>query len=145
MDSKINHIRNLIYFGQVDQSFHEKEKEFIRRIGERMGIDSQIIDEEMKAVVNEAPPIPGDAILRFILIDDVLNLMASDEEINEIEIAACKKMAENLGFDSEIISVIADKLIKHSNEGFIQNQVQVLIKDELFRLTAKNKYHEKYY
>lgn len=55
MESKINYIRNLVYLGLVDNEFHEKEKEFIRNVGARLGLNTYEIENEINSVINENP------------------------------------------------------------------------------------------
>jgi len=144
MNSKINHIRNLVYLGQVDNDFHEKEREFVRKVGERLGLGQNEIEKELNSTIVERPPLPTEEILRFILIDDLMNLMAADGKIKDEEIDACKKTAQELGFESDMIISISEKIKKHLMDGFAENATQVLIKNELFKSTIKNYYHEKY-
>lgn len=144
MDSKINHIRNLVYLGQADNDFHEKEMEFIKKVGERLGLSQNEIEKELNSTIDERPPLPTEEILRFILLDDLMNLMASDGKIMDKEIDACKKIAKELGFKSDMIISISEKIKKHLVEGFAENVTQILIKNELFKSTTRNYYHEKY-
>ncbi|MCO6496022.1 MAG: hypothetical protein J5I50_00010 [Chitinophagaceae bacterium] len=144
MDSKINYIRNLVYLGQADNDFHEKEMEFVKKVGERLGLSQNEIEKELNSKIDERPPLPTEEILGFILLDDLMNLMASDGRIMNEEIDACKKIAKELGFESEMIVSISEKIKKHIMEGFAENATQILIKNELFKSTTKNYYHEKY-
>lgn len=144
MNSKIIHIRNLVYLGQVDNDFHEKEREFVRKVGKRLGLGQNEIEKELNSTIVERPPLPTEEILRFILIDDLVNLMAADGKIKDEEIEACKKTAQELGFESDMIISISEKIKKHLMDGFAENATQVLIKNELFKSTIKNYYHEKY-
>ena len=118
MNSKINHIRNLVYLGQVDNDFHEKEKEFVRKVGERLGLGQNEIEKELNSTIDERPSLPTEEILRFILIDDLMNLMAADGKIKDEEIDACKKTAQELGFESDMIISISEKIKKHFSEVF---------------------------
>jgi uncharacterized tellurite resistance protein B-like protein len=144
MDSKINHIRNLVYLGQADSDFHEKEKEFVKKVGERLGINQNEIEKELNSKIDQRPPLPTEEILRFILLDDLMNLMASDGKIMYKEIDVCKKIATELGFEPEMIIIISEKIKNHLTDGFTENATQALIKNELFKSTTKNYYHEKY-
>ena len=144
MDSKINHIRNLVYLGQADSNFHKKEIEFVKKVGERLGLSQNEIEKELNSAIDERPPLPTEEILSFILLDDLMNLMASDGKIMDEEIDACKKVAHELGFESEMIISISEKIKKHLTEGFAENETQVFIKNELFKSTTKNYYNEKY-
>jgi len=144
MDTKINHIRNLIHFAFVDNHLHTKEKDLILKVGERLGIDNVIIEEEIKARGNSKPPLPANEVLRFILLDDILNLIVVDNIIEDGEISELKRVATDFGFQEEIIDSLVVKLRKHIENGFIANQTSLYIKDELFNLTSKNYSDAKY-
>ena len=73
MENEINHIRNLVYFGNSDNDFDEKEKEFIRDVGKRLGLDKATVENEINNKNNAVPPLPANEVLRYILLDDILN------------------------------------------------------------------------
>jgi len=144
MHNKINHIRNLVYLAQSDRHFHKKEKEFVRKVAERLGLSSNETEEVLSPQEFEKPPLPSQEILRFILLDDLLNLMASDGKIKDEEIEICRNIAEAFDFHPDMIVALSEKIRNHLSEGFSENVTQVLIKNELFRSTFKNRYNEKY-
>lgn len=144
MDTKINHIKNLVHFAFVDNNLHDNEKAFIIKVGERLGLEKSIVDYEINNKSTSAPQLPSNEILRFMLLDDILNLILADNEISEEEIKECQKVATEFGFDIEIINSLVDKLKKHIENGFIENQTSHFIKNELFNLTTKNFTDAKY-
>lgn len=145
MDARINYLRNLIYLGQADDEFQDSEKAFVRSVGERLGLSADVVESELNTAVSAPPPLPTDEVLRFVLLDDLLNLAVVDRQIHREEIEACKRFAVSLGFDPAVIEDILSRIEAHIERGFWGNQTQVLIKEDLFRLTNKNFTHEKYH
>ncbi|MCS7035702.1 MAG: hypothetical protein RMJ33_05215 [Saprospiraceae bacterium] len=144
MDAKINYLRNLIYLGQADDEFQASEKAFVRSVGDRLGLPPEVVEKELSATVSTPPPLPTDEVLRFVLLDDLLNLAVVDRQIRREEVEACEKFAVAFGFDAAVIQDILSKIEAHMERGFLDNQTQMLIKQELFRLTNQNFSHEKY-
>jgi len=144
MNSKITHIKNLVHFAYIDNELHEKEKEFIKKVGERLGLDEKLVDEQIQKNSSSTPLLPTNEILRFILLDDIFNLIVIDNVIADEEISECKKIAKNFGFEEEIVDSFIAKLQKHIIHGFVDNKTDLFIKNELFKLTSKNYTDEKY-
>ncbi len=144
MNRKIEHIRNLVYVAYVDKDFHEKEKDFIRQVGKRLGLGDEIIEREIQNKDRAELRLPKDEVLRFILLDDIFNLIVSDNVIKDEEIQACERIAEQFGFDKSVVDNFIDKLNKHIENGFIENKTDIFIKNELYKLAAKNYADEKY-
>jgi uncharacterized tellurite resistance protein B-like protein len=144
MDARVNYLRNLIYLGQADEEFQDSEKAFVRSVGKRLGLSPDVVESELNTAISTPPPLPTDEVLRFVLLDDLLNLAVVDRQIRREEIEACKKFAAAFGFDPVVIEDLLSKMETHIERGFWGNQPQVLIKEELFRLTNKNFIHEKY-
>jgi len=144
MNSKINYIRSLVYLGKIDRDFHEKEKQFVRSVGTRLGLEPSSVEEELIKSIDERHPLPVEEILRFMLLDDLLNLIALDGKLLEEEIVAVQHIAEELGFSGDVVAVVSSKIKAHLAEGFGENATQDLIKDELYKSISKNFFHEKY-
>ncbi len=144
MDAKVNYLRNLVYLGQADDEFHDSEMDFVRSVGERLGLSPDVVERELSASISTPPPLPEDEVLRFVLLDDLINLVIADREIRQEEIETCKQFAITLGFDPAVIHGILEKIRTHLERGFMENQTQLLIREELFRLANKNFLHEKY-
>lgn len=145
MENEINHIRNLVYFGNSDNDFDEKEKEFIRDVGKRLGLDKATVENEINNKNNAVPPLPANEVLRYILLDDILNLSIVDNIIKDEETLECKRIAKSFGFDEVVIDAIISKMNQHLDSGFSENNSSGLLKNELFKLTSENKSYGKYY
>ncbi len=145
MDAQVNYLRNLVYLGQVDNEFQEVEKDFVRSVGERLGLASDVVERELVSNISTPPPLPSDTILRFILLDDLITLAVSDGRISEEETRTCIRFAEAFGFEPDIVRGILEKISAHLQRGFQGNQMQLLIRNELFRLNNRNFFYEKYH
>ncbi|NOY50251.1 MAG: hypothetical protein GXO88_06800 [Chlorobi bacterium] len=104
MNSKITHIKNLVHFAYVDKEFHEKEKEFIKKVGARLGLDESTVDNQIQQNISTTPLLPTNEILRFILLDDIFNLIVIDNVITDEEITECKKVAKEFGFEDDMVN-----------------------------------------
>ncbi len=144
MERKVEYIRVLIYLGRADAEFHEKEKEYIRKVGFRLGLNDEDLDKELSATTAEAFALPQEEVLRFTLLDDLINLMISDGKITEEEIKICEKIANELGFHTDAVGSIINSVKKYLIAGSVENEIHLFVKNELFKLAAKNYYHEKY-
>jgi len=145
MEGRIEYIKCLVYFGYIDNELHELEKEFVRKVGRRFGLEQALIDEELKLERSAIEPsFPSSEIMRFMLLDDLLNLMAVDGKIKTEEINYCKEIAEKFGFESSLMDSLAQKLQQHIRSGCMCNHTSSLIKNELFRITLKNFTNERY-
>ena len=138
------HLQNLVYFASVDKEFVIEEKNFIRQVGMRFGLD----DEEISIIVDSKPisepKIPESEVERYILFDDVLNLITIDRKVTEDEVFAARKLAIQLGFNSEIANDILNKLKRHIELDFDSNQISHSIKNSVFSLTNNIDSHGKH-
>ncbi|MEQ3655684.1 MAG: hypothetical protein ABNH00_07455 [Dokdonia sp.] len=144
MNSKISHIKNLVHFAYIDNELHESEKKFIHHVGIRLGIEKNDIENELNSPPTSSPDLPTDEVLRFILLDDIINVITSDGIIQEQEVSECKKVAKDLGFEVSLVDTLLNKLLSHIENGFIENKTSLLIKSEVYKLTSKNYSDAKY-
>ncbi len=145
MDKRKKHIQNLVYFALADNNFDIAEKDFIKQVGKRLNIDENELNILLESKVIEQPEIPEDEVQRYILFDDILNLIVIDKKIEEQEESEIKKIAGKLGFPSNMVDDIIVKLKRHIELGFDANQISHSIKNSVFSLTNKNKLsHGKY-
>ena len=135
MNTKINHIKNLIHFAYADGHLHDKELDFIKKVGTRLGLEEVVIEKEIENRSNLTPPLPENEVLRFILFDDILNTIIADSKITQEEIKECKRVAEHMGFETAMVDAMIDKIKNHIENGFIKNSPSQFVKSELYSLT----------
>jgi len=144
MEMKKRHLQSLMYFAHADNHAHPAELDFIRQVGKRLGLD----DDEVNIIINSKivaeVSLPHSEVQRYILFDDILNLIAIDKKITDAEEAGVKKVATALGFSAEMAEATLNKLKRHIELGFDTNQVSHAIKNTLFSFTFNLKSHEKY-
>jgi hypothetical protein len=121
-----NYLQNLIYFAAIDSSLHEREKEFIRMAGRRIGLEPSDIENELSSPVKSKPSFPTNEVVRFVLLDDLFKLMAVDGRLHSAEIEHLENHASQLGFEKEIIQVLHQALVRHKNDGFLHNHIPSL-------------------
>jgi uncharacterized tellurite resistance protein B-like protein len=144
MEPQTNHIRNLVYFAYVDGHLHEEEKAFILSVGDRLGMESAAVESLLADRPVAPPPLPVDEVRKFILLDDIFNVITADGVIEASEKSACEEIAANFGFDKEVVEGFLDKLSTHLEAGFVKNQIAQFIKQETYFRNAQNSSDAKY-
>lgn len=137
MEKRKNHIQLLIHFAKVDNHFDERERQFIRQVGKRIELKDEEIETIMNSQINDKPPIPESEVQRYIIIDDLLNLVAIDKKITPEEENEVKSVAEEFGFPSSMVDEIIEKLKRHIELGFDTNQISHSVKNSVFSLNNK--------
>jgi len=144
MKRKTDHIKCLVHFAQVDREFHEKEIAYIQKIGKRLGLTDDLVMECIREKGMNMPELPESEVLRYILFDDILNLLTIDGVIKPEEATEAKKVAQQLGFDPAMTDQIITKLKKHIELGDQQNEISLSIKNEVYRLSNNIQDHAEY-
>jgi uncharacterized tellurite resistance protein B-like protein len=121
-----NYLQNLIYFAAIDSSLDEREKDFIRTAGKRIGISPADIEYALENPETSKPEFPSNEVVRFLLLDDLFKLMAVDGRLHSAEIEQLEKHASNLGFETAIISEMNEVLVRHKQDGFLNNHIPSL-------------------
>ena len=135
MNTKINHIKNLIHFAYADGHLHDKELEMIKKVGTRLGLTESEIQQEIENRSDVAPPLPVNEVLRYILFEDILHIIIADAEVADAEIAECKRVAEKIGFETEMVVGLISKMKEHIENGFISNTNVEFLQSEMYNLT----------
>ena len=135
MKNQKQHLENLVYFAWVDKDFDQKEKDYIMKVGLRLGLEAN----EVKKII-ETPPIsnfvlPDSEVLRYILFDDILNIICADKKITDEENNETIRIAKELGFDTSIADNLLTNLKKHIELGFDENFISNSLKQVSFLLT----------
>jgi len=138
------HMQNLVYFASIDKEFVIEEKDFIRQVGIRFGLDEEEISIIIDSKPISEPIIPESEVERYILFDDVLNLITIDRRIAEEEVFAARELAKRFGFNPEIADDIFNKMKRHIELGFDNNQISHSIKNSVFSLTNNIDSHGKH-
>lgn len=135
MKTKIIHIKNLIHFAYADGHLHKKELELIKKVGTQLGLTGTEIEQEIENRSDVAPPIPENETLRYVLFEDILRIIIADSNIADPEITECKKIAEKMGFETEMVDGLISKMREHIENGFINNTNLDFFQSEISNLT----------
>jgi uncharacterized tellurite resistance protein B-like protein len=121
--NKKQYLQILVYFAQADNDPDEIEIDFIRQVGIRIGLEGSEIDEIIESNPNWEPDLPKSEVERFILFDDILDLIAVDSKLTEREEIEARKIAKKLGFLSTMVDEIFKNLRKRLTEGIALNKL----------------------
>ena len=145
MKNKIIHIKNLIHFALADGHLHDKELELIKAVGRRMGLENSEIEKEILNKSSLVPPLPENEVLRFMLFEDLLQIILADLKITNEEIRECKRVAKEMGFEEKMVDNLINKMQEHLTNGFIKNTKVDFLESEMYNLTINKIDNAKYY
>lgn len=144
MRSKRNYLANLVHFACVDREMNASEREYIKKVGNRIGLPEGEVEAVLMSTADAKPDLPGEEVLRFILLVDLFRLMAIDGHVHEKEVEHLAIHAEAFGFDREVLDGLTSKLKRHMQMGYQSNDFSRIILDAVFEKSSKNKVNEKY-
>lgn len=116
-------LKLLISLAQIDGAIAEQEIQFIYNIGLANGLKRDEIEplfERVHALVIPAN-LPEDDRFRYLL--SMVQLMKADEKMFKEELLFCKKVAENLGYNQD---VLVDMLLHVKATGMTGEEEQQL-------------------
>lgn len=105
-----SHFANLIALAKIDGHISDSEYELIYSIGEKHNLKSEDIDFLIDNSTNTEFILPTNDSERFDQIFDLVQLMLTDNVIDEAEIDFCIDIAEKLGFRKAIVGVLVRKI-----------------------------------
>lgn len=144
MEKREKHIQNLIYFAMSDKDFDVSEKDFIRQVGNRLGLSDEKLNSLIESAKGASLELPNNEVQRYILFDDILNLIAADKKITDAEEQEAMKLASVLGFPENMVHGVLLKIKRHIEQGYNANQLSNSIKNSVFTLTYNKASHDKY-
>ena len=96
-------LKLLISLAQIDGAVAAQEMQFIVNIGKANGLaesDIELLFDRVHSLVVPTDLTDDD---RFNYLLSMVQLMKADEKMFKEELLFCKKMAENLGYDSQAL------------------------------------------
>ncbi len=121
--SQKRYLQILVYFAKADTEPDITEIEFIREVGKRLEIDEDEINEILDSEADWQPELPKSEVERFILFDDILDLIAADSKLTEKEELETRKIAQKLGFLPSMVDEIFKNLRRRLAEGITLNKL----------------------
>jgi uncharacterized tellurite resistance protein B-like protein len=103
---KKNHLRSLVALAKADGHFHDKEKDYLYRIGEKYQLKPQqikrIIEEQGAADIQ----VPPDHHKKVAFLYDTVGMMLADGMIDEKEMDFCRNIFSRFGYREDLISTM---------------------------------------
>ena len=128
--SALTQLKLLISLAQIDGSVGERERKYIATIG----MANDIASEEIVPLFDQRHPliVPGDLTddQKFDYLFSLVQLMKIDERMYKEEMLFCSKIADNLGYDNQVMF----ELLLHVKAG-------VMEKDEIINLKEITQKH----
>lgn len=115
--NKKRYLQILVYFAKSDNSPDPAEIDFIREVGKRLELDEHETEEIINSDQQWEPELPKSEVERFILFDDILDLIAADQKLTEREEAEARKIAAKLGFMPNMVDEIFKNLRRMMTDG----------------------------
>lgn len=94
-------LKLLISLAQIDGTIAAQERQYILHIGKANGLQERDIESLFERVHQLVVPTDLSEDDRFNYLLSMVQLMKADEKMFKEELLFCKKMAENLGYDSQ--------------------------------------------
>jgi uncharacterized tellurite resistance protein B-like protein len=115
MQNIIVHLKSLIQLAVVDNKFDESERRMVLAIGKANGVPQQVVEDLIFEGLKEkqAESLNFTALTfdeRFEFLYNIIQLMKIDREIFLSEIKYCEGIAEKLGFDKGVVSMMSAKI-----------------------------------
>lgn len=130
--SALSQLKLLISLAQIDGKVAERERSYITNIGMANALSSTDIEQLLEQRHQLIIPKELSDDEKFEYIFSLVQLMKIDERMYKEEMLFCTKIAENLGYDSQVMF----ELLLHVKPG-------VMEKDEIINLKEVTQKHLK--
>ena len=110
---KKNHLRNLVALAAVDGHIHQKELDYLYKIGEKYQLKPQQIKNIIEQKEENELQIPELHHQKVALLYDFIGMMMADNVIEPAEMDFCKKMTGKFGYKDSLI----DEMLVLYNKG----------------------------
>ncbi len=94
------HVLNLVNLAQADGTFDKGEKDFLYKKAEKLGVDINEVELEMKNPTDIESHIPTDSFRKIEYFVDLVLMMVADREIDAKEEEFIMKVGQLYGFHS---------------------------------------------
>ncbi len=121
--NKKRYLQILVYFAKSDNEPDSTELEFIRQVGRRLELEEDEVIDIIESNPDWEPELPTSEVERFILFDDILDLIAADNKLTDQEEAEARKIAQKLGFLTSMVDEIFKNLRRRLAEGITVNRL----------------------
>lgn len=140
--NKKRYLQILVYFAKADSHHDVAELEFIRQVGNRLEIPVEEIEDIINSDYDWEPEFPKSEVERFILFDDILDLIAADNMLTEKEEIEARKVAQKLGFMPAMVDEIFNNMRKQIQHGLPLNKKPQSFNSKINNSSSYGKYNQ---
>lgn len=115
-DQTKNHIINLIDVAFADGNLDDAELELIKSSALQSGMTEEEFQDIISNPRREKTFVPSDEKSRVEQLTEMVKIMIVDREIEEKEVAVCKKVAIQLNLAPQIVDELIDRLVTESRQ-----------------------------
>jgi uncharacterized tellurite resistance protein B-like protein len=126
----LNHLSYLALMAKADDSFDKKEQEFYFFMADKLNIGPVTAKKLLDHPEDVQLKNPRFLDHRKQVLTDVLTIMVANKVIDDQELALCRKFAEFMNFDTEVVEKVAASLLEYS-KGELDRKEITKILDEL--------------
>jgi uncharacterized tellurite resistance protein B-like protein len=123
--SALNQLKLLISLAQIDGKVAERERNYIRNIGKANDVPAS----EVESLCDQRHPLVVPQELsddeKFNYIFSLVQLMKIDERMYKEEMLFCTKIADNLGYEKEVMF----ELLLHVKAGVMEQDEIINLKE----------------
>lgn len=125
-------IRQLFHLALADNVLDRVEIAYIHRIGRKLGLSSERIDELCQDMSEEnvkyLKPPSGE---KFFSIFYLINLILVDDEVHDQEIDIAQTMVMKLGYAPDTVEIILDSIQHNQTQGISVEETYQQLKKRL--------------
>lgn len=122
LKSKKSHIRNMYAIALCDGKLHNNEFDFILHTGiNKLFLDGNTVQEIINSSEDISFHIPSTHNEKISHLEDYVRISMIDGEINQKEIAVCKRLATSYGFRPVVIDKMFEFFFESMAEGLVRD------------------------
>jgi uncharacterized tellurite resistance protein B-like protein len=131
MSQQISHFALLVQLAKADKQFDQKEASWLESLGSKLGLSPEEIREAFQQPGSTLSTTYMTQEERFEAIYNLIQLMKVDGKVLMSEIDFCKRAAESLGFDAQVVKelsayIYSDPAITAGREALMQKAFKYL-------------------
>jgi uncharacterized tellurite resistance protein B-like protein len=126
----------------ADNELHPNEKALLLTVGERIGLSDQEINELIAHPILTNDEESIGEIDRYMLFEDLLDVMMADGKITDEEIDLCRSYAAKMGFNTNIVNHMVDKIKYFLAQGCNTINLREMINVDILTIKSGDKYEK---
>ena len=115
VDTTYNYLKQLVRVAKADGVLEKSEYDFILRVATRLEASEEMLEKIKQEETSNAKVDFQSMEDRSRFIWDLVWVMAVDNDIDVNEVHICSRIADKLGFNTEIVRSMAEFIHQHRN------------------------------